>query len=176
VTLYALDGIAVTTPGKGRYWAAPNATIIGQVVIGDDVSIWFHAVIRGDNDVVTLGAGSNVQDGCILHADPGFPLNVGTNCTIGHMAMVHGCTIGHGSLIGIGAIVLNGARIGKESLIGAQALVPEGKEIPPRSLVLGAPGRVVRQLSDEDVSRMQAAAESYRRNWKRFAAGLRATA
>jgi carbonic anhydrase/acetyltransferase-like protein (isoleucine patch superfamily) len=176
VALYSLDGVAVETPGEGRFWVAPNATVIGRVIIEENASVWFNAVIRGDNDIIRLGAGSNVQDGCVLHADPGFPLTIGPDCTIGHMAMVHGCTIGRGSLIGIGATVLNGARIGEECLVGAHALIAEGKEIAPRSLVLGSPGRVVRQLDDGDVERMRAAAESYRRNWKRFAAGLRAPA
>jgi carbonic anhydrase/acetyltransferase-like protein (isoleucine patch superfamily) len=173
MALYTLDADAVRTPGEGRFWVAPNAVVIGKVEIGEDASIWFNVVIRGDNELVRIGAGSNVQDGSVLHTDPGFPLIIGPDCTVGHMAMLHGCTIGRGSLIGIGAIVLNGAEIGEESLIGAHALIPEGKAFPPRSLVVGAPGRVVRQLSDGDVEHIREAAAIYRKRWKQYAAGLR---
>jgi carbonic anhydrase/acetyltransferase-like protein (isoleucine patch superfamily) len=166
--LFALDGVRVQTAGEGKYWVAPNATVIGNVHIAEDASVWFNTVIRADNEPIRIGARSNVQEGCVLHTDPGFPMTIGPDCTVGHMVMLHGCTIGRGSLIGIGAIVLNGAVIGEECLIGAHALVPEGKEIPRRSLVLGAPGKVVRQVTEDDLARMQSAVASYMRNWRRF--------
>ena len=172
--LYELDGIAVRTAGEGRCWVAPNAVVIGNVEIEEDASVWFGSIIRGDNEQIRIGRGSNIQEACVLHTDPGFPMTIGHDCTIGHMVMLHGCTIGRGSLIGIGSIVLNGARIGEECLIGANTLIPEGKDIPPRSMVLGSPGKVVRQLSDEDVARFSGAAGRYVQNWKRFAAGLKA--
>ncbi len=149
-------------------FVADNATVIGSVVLESGASVWFNAVIRGDSDVLTIGEGSNVQDGAVLHADPGFPLVIGRRCTVGHMAMLHGCRVGDGSLIGIKAVVLNGAVIGEHCLIGAGSLVPEGKVIPPRSLVVGAPGRVVRTLSDEEVARLEASAAHYRDNARRF--------
>ena len=125
---------------RGDHYIAPNATVIGSVVLEQDASVWFNAVLRGDNDLITLGARSNVQDGAVLHTDTGIPLTVGPDCTIGHMAMLHGCVVGAGSLIGIKAVVLNHARIGKQCIIGANALVTEGKDIPDRSLVVGSPG------------------------------------
>jgi len=172
MALFTLDGTSVRTAGGGNCWVAPNASVIGDVLLHDDSSIWFNAVIRGDNEPIVIGGGSNVQDGCVLHTDPGFPLSVEGDCTIGHMVMLHGCTIKRGALIGIGAIVLNGAVIGEECLIGAHALIPEGKIIPPRSVVMGAPGKVVREVTDDDVVRMRKTNESYRRNWRRFAGGL----
>ena len=159
-------------PPHGKFWVAPNATVIGSVEIGEDASIWFGAVIRGDLDLIRIGAGCNIQDGAVLHTDPGFTLTLGKDCSVGHLAMVHGCTIGSGSLVGIGAIVLNGATIGEESLIGAATLVPEGKAYPPRSLILGSPGRVVRALTDEDVARLRKTALGYQQRWKRYVAGL----
>ena len=171
--LYELDGIGVETPGEGRYWVAPTAVLIGKVIFEEDASVWFGSVLRGDNEPIRIGARSNVQEGCVLHTDPGFPLTVGADCTIGHMVMLHGCTIGRGSLIGIGSIILNGARIGEECLIGANTLIAEGKEIPPRSMVLGSPGKIIRQLSDEDAARFGGAAGRYVTNWKRFAAGMK---
>ena len=174
MALFSLDDVAVQTPPTGNYWVAPNATVVGHVILEEDSSIWFSSVLRGDNEPITLGAGSNIQEGCVLHADPGFPLVIEDNCTIGHKAMLHGCLIGRGSLIGIGAIILNGARIGEECLIGAGALIPEGKEIPPRSLVMGMPGKVVRDIGEDDLANMQRAAKGYQRNWRRFKAGMRA--
>jgi carbonic anhydrase/acetyltransferase-like protein (isoleucine patch superfamily) len=170
--LYAFDGLRVTTPASGNFYVAPTAVVIGNVEIGEDVSVWFNAVVRGDNDVIRIGAGSNVQDGAVLHVDPGFPILIGENVTIGHMAMVHGCTIGAGSLVGMAAVILNGARIGEGCLIGAGALIPEGKEIPPRSVVMGAPGKVVREVSEEDLPRVGRGAVNYRQNWRRYAARL----
>jgi carbonic anhydrase/acetyltransferase-like protein (isoleucine patch superfamily) len=173
MALYELDGTGVETPGDGRFWVAPNAVLIGKVRLETDASVWFGAVLRGDNELITVGARSNVQDGSVLHTDPGFPLTIGADCTIGHMVMLHGCTIGRGSLIGIGSIILNGATIGEECVIGANSLIPEGKDIPPRSMVMGSPGKIVRQLSDDDVRRFGGAAGRYVSNWKRYAAGLK---
>ena len=173
MALYELDGAGVTTPGEGRYWVAPGANLIGKVVIEEDASVWFGSVVRGDNEPIRIGARSNVQEGCVLHTDPGYPLTIGEDCTIGHMVMLHGCTIGRGSLIGIGSILLNGVKIGEECLVGANTLIPEGKEIPPRSMVLGSPGKIVRQLTSDDVARFGGAAGRYVKNWKRFATGLK---
>lgn len=174
MTCYELDGVKVETAGEGRFWIAPNAALIGRVKLEDEASVWFGAVLRGDNELITLGPRSNVQDGCVLHTDPGFPLTIEADCTIGHMVMLHGCTIGRRSLVGIGSIILNGAKIGEESLVGANTLIPEGKVFPPRSMILGSPGKVVRQLSDDDVKRFSAGAQRYIQNWKRFAHGLKA--
>jgi carbonic anhydrase/acetyltransferase-like protein (isoleucine patch superfamily) len=171
--LYELHGVKVATAGKDRCWVAPNATVLGNVRIEEDASVWFGAIVRGDNELITIGPRSNVQDSSVLHTDPGFPLTIGADCTIGHMAMLHGCTIGRGCLVGIGSIIMNGAVIGEECLIGAKTLIAEGKVIPPRSMVLGAPGKIIRQLSDEDVQRFNGAAGRYVSNWKRFAAGLK---
>ena len=172
MTLYTLDGIAPRTPADARFWIAPNAVVVGNVEIGEDASVWFGAVIRGDLDTIRIGAGTNIQDGSVLHADPGMPLTIGPNCSVGHLAMVHGCTVGAGSLIGIGAIVLNGADIGEDCLVGAGTLVPEGKVYPARSLILGSPGRVVRQLTSEDVERLRKTAAGYQSRWKRYVAGM----
>jgi carbonic anhydrase/acetyltransferase-like protein (isoleucine patch superfamily) len=169
--IYALDGIApVVDPSA---WVAPEATLIGKVVVEAEASVWFGVVIRGDNEEIRVGRGSNVQENCVLHTDMGFPLVIGADCTIGHKAMLHGCTIGDGTLIGMGATILNGAKIGKGCLIGACALVTEGKEIPDGSLVMGAPGKVVRVLDAEARARLLLSAAGYRANARRFAKGLR---
>jgi carbonic anhydrase/acetyltransferase-like protein (isoleucine patch superfamily) len=172
MAVYALDGISPVLPSVGEYWIAPSADVIGRVRVMVDASIWFGAVIRGDNEWITIGQGSNVQDACVLHTDLGAPLTIGTNCTIGHKAILHGCEIGDNSLIGMGAIVLNHAKIGKNCLIGAGALIPEGKVIPDNSLVVGQPGKIIRVLGEEAVAKLRLSAESYQRNWKKFAAGL----
>lgn len=169
--IYALEGIAPEIDGTA--WVAPDANIIGRVVLGAEASVWFGATLRGDNEEIRVGRGSNVQEGCVLHTDMGFPLVIGAECTIGHKAILHGCTIGEGSLIGMGATVLNGARIGKGCLIGAGALVTEGKEIPDGSLVMGAPGKVVRALDEVALAKLRASAAGYRANAARFRAGLR---
>ena len=171
--LYQLDDAKVKTPDSGRYWVAPNAVLLGKVELCDEASVWFGAVLRGDIELIRVGARSNIQDGCVLHTDAGYPLDIGADCTIGHMVMLHGCTIGRGSLIGIGSIILNGAQIGEECLIGANTLIPEGKFIPRRSMVIGSPGKIVRELSDDDVKRFGAGAGRYVANWKRYAAGLK---
>ncbi|MES1932814.1 transferase [Salinisphaera shabanensis T35B1] len=172
--LYRLDDTTPQTPDAGQFFVAENATVLGNVKLEIDASIWFNAVLRGDQELITIGRGSNVQDGCVLHTDPGFPLTVGADCTIGHQAMLHGCTIGDNSLIGIKATVLNGAKIGRNCLIGAGALVPEGKEIPDNSMVIGVPGRVKRELSDDDAQKLRRGAAHYVENYKRFLAGLAA--
>ena len=153
---------------SGENWVAPNATIIGDVTLEKNSSVWFNAVIRGDNENIHVGEGSNVQDGSVLHTDPGCPLRIGKGVTIGHIVMLHGCTIGDNSLIGIGAVILNNAKIGKNCIIGAKALITENKEIPDNSLVVGAPGRVVRKLTDEEVGKITENAKHYQDNWKRY--------
>ena len=168
--IYALDGIAPRIDPSA--WVAPDANLIGRVVVEAEASVWFCATLRGDNEEIRVGQGSNVQESCVLHTDIGFPLVIGANCTIGHKAMLHGCTIGEGSLIGMGATVLNGARIGRGCLIGAGALITEGKEIPDGALVMGAPGKVVRMLDDAARSRLLLSAAGYRANARRFALGL----
>lgn len=174
MALYELDGVRPTTPANGEFWVADNAIVLGNVHIEQDASIWFNAVLRGDNEEMRIGRGANVQDGCVFHTDPGFPMTIGADCTIGHMVMLHGCSIGAGSLVGIGAIVLNGAVIGEDCLIGAGALVPEGKIIPPRSVVMGTPGKVIREVTTGDIERLRQASASYRSRWRRFKAGFHA--
>lgn len=161
---------------RGDYWVADNASVIGSVVLEHNASVWFNSVVRGDNDLITIGEGSNVQDNSVLHTDEGVRLTVGKNVTIGHQVMLHGCTIGEGSLIGIKSTVLNNAKIGKHCLIGAHALITEGKEIPDRSLVVGAPGKVVRQLTDEEVARLLDNALHYVKNFQRYRLDLKTQA
>lgn len=173
MALYALDGIAPELPGEGLYWIAPDAAVIGRVRLERHASIWFGAVLRGDNEPIVIGESSNVQDGCVFHSDPGAPLTIGRNCTIGHKAILHGCTIGDNSLVGMGATILNHARIGRNCLIGANALITEGKVIPDNSLVVGSPGKVVRELDAEAIAGLSKSADHYARNWQRFAKGLR---
>ncbi|MDM7930870.1 gamma carbonic anhydrase family protein [Tabrizicola sp.] len=170
--IYALEGLVPQIAATA--WVAPDANVIGRVVLEDEASVWFGATLRGDNEEIRVGAGSNIQEASILHTDMGFPLTIGANCTIGHRAMLHGCTIGEGSLIGMGATILNGAKIGRGCLIGASALITEGKEIPDGSLVMGAPGKVVRLLDAEAQARLLASAAGYRANARRFMAGLSA--
>ena len=169
--IWELDGIAPDIAADA--WIAPDAQIIGRVVIEPGASIWWGAVLRGDNEEIRIGRGSNVQDLCCLHTDPGFPLIIGANVTVGHRAMLHGCTIGDASLIGMGATVLNGAKIGTGSLIGASALVSEGKDIPDRVLVMGAPGRVVREIDEAQYQGLLDSAARYQANGARFRAGLK---
>ena len=164
--LYKLGDREVQT--EGNYWVADNAIVLGNVLLKNDSSVWFNAVLRGDNDLITVGEGSNVQDGAILHTDPGYPLVIGPHVTIGHQAMLHGCEIGEGSLVGIHAIVLNGAKIGKNCIIGANALVTEGKVIPDNSMVLGSPGKVAKTMSDEQAQAIRMGAAHYVKNAQRF--------
>ncbi|MFT3930304.1 MAG: gamma carbonic anhydrase family protein [Spongiibacteraceae bacterium] len=155
-----------------NYYIAPNATVIGSVIIGDNVSIWFNTVLRGDNDVIDVGDNSNIQDGAVVHVDPGKPVKIGRGVTVGHKAVIHGCTIGDNTLIGINAVILNNAHIGNNCIIGANALIPEGKVIPDGSLVVGAPGRVVRQLTDEQIANLRKSSSGYVENGRRFRDGL----
>ena len=158
---------------SGENWVAPNATIIGDVTLEKNTSVWFNAVLRGDIENIFVGEGSNVQDGSVLHTDPGCPLKIGKNVTIGHMVMLHGCTIGDNSLIGIGAVILNNAKIGKNCIIGAKALITENKEIPDNSMVLGMPGKIIRTLDENNEKLMMAMAEHYVENWQRYKKELR---
>ena len=169
--IYELDGIVPEIAEDA--WVAPDANLIGKVVLEAGANVWFGSTLRGDNEEVHVGAGSNIQENCVLHTDMGYPLTVGPNCTVGHKVMLHGCTIGAGSLIGMGATILNGAKIGKGCLIGAGALITEGKEIPDGSLVMGAPGKVVRSLDDQARAALLDSAARYRSNAARFRKGLR---
>lgn len=171
--VYALGDLEPTLPEEGRYWVAPDAHVMGRVILAEDVGIWFGAVIRGDNEPIAVGARSNIQEGAMLHADPGMPCTVGEDVTVGHHAILHGCTVGDGSLIGMGATVLNRAKIGKHCIVGANALVTEGKEFPDFSLIVGAPAKVVRTLDPSVVQQLKRSADSYVANWKRFAGTLR---
>lgn len=173
MSLYELDGLRPELPEDGDFWVAPGARLIGRVRLEPGASVWFNAVLRGDNELILLGRGANVQDGCVCHTDPGFPLTVGADATVGHMAILHGCTIGEGSLVGMGATVLNGAVIGRGVLVGAGALVTEGKSFPDGTLVVGRPAKVVRTLSEEEIARIGQTAAGYRRNSARFRKGLR---
>lgn len=158
---------------KGDYYIAETAVVIGSVVMHDNASIWWNCVVRADNDVVTLGENSQIQDGCVLHVDPGHPLTLGRNVSVGHMAMLHGCSIGDGTLVGIKSVILNDAKIGKHCLIGANTLIAEGKEIPDGSLVMGSPGRVVRQLTPEEIERIGKIADHYVQRFKLYRRELR---
>ena len=171
MAIYELDGVAPRVADSA--WVAESAEVIGNVELAADVSIWFGAVLRGDTETIRIGKGSNIQDQSMLHADIGFPLTVGDNVTVGHQVMLHGCTIGDESLIGIGAVVLNGARIGKNCLVGAGSLVTEGKEFPDGSMILGSPAKVVRELSPEQMQRLKMSAAHYIENGQRFARGLK---
>ncbi|AKO96162.1 Carbonic anhydrase/acetyltransferase, isoleucine patch superfamily [Marinovum algicola DG 898] len=171
--LYALGELVPQTPGPGSFWIAPGAHVIGDVRLGRDVGIWFGAVLRGDKEPLSIGDGSNIQEHVMIHADPGFPVRIGAGVTVGHRAIVHGCTIGDGTLVGMGATVLNGARIGSNCLIGAGALVTEGKDIPDGALVMGSPAKVVRMLGDEGRADLRRPAEAYVQNWRRFARELK---
>ncbi len=172
MAIYALDGEAPELPADGLYWVAETASVIGRVRLRSEVSIWYGSVLRGDNEWIEIGERSQIQDNATLHTDPGFPLMVGRDCVIGHNVVLHGCTVGDQSLIGMGAILLNGAHIGANCLVGAGALITEGKEFPDNSMILGAPAKAVR-ASDEKVRAMIArAADVYVKRWKRYAAGL----
>src|SRR5882757_8859164 len=173
MAIFELDGIAPELPADGRCWIAANASVIGRVRLKADTSIWFGAVLRGDNEWIELGTRSQVQDNSTLHTDPGFPLVIGENCVIGHNVVLHGCIIGSASLIGMGAIVLNGAKIGQNCLVGAGALVTEGKEFPDNSLIVGSPARAVRTLDDKARDAIARGADIYVRRWQHYAKGLK---
>lgn len=171
--LYALADRVPSLPAADRFWIAPDAQVIGLVEVGEDVGIWFGAVLRGDNEPIAIGARTNIQENTVVHTDPGKPVTIGEGCTIGHGAIIHGCTIGNNSLVGMGATVLNGAVIGDNCLVGAKALVTEGKIFPDNSLIVGAPARVVRTLDADAIEGLKASAAGYVRNWQRFKAELR---
>ena len=172
--IYAIDGNTPQFDDRPSNWIAPDATLIGKVRLGRNAGIWFGAVLRGDNEAIEIGEDSNVQEHTVMHTDIGFPLRVGKGCTIGHRALLHGCTVGDNSLIGMGAIVLNGARIAEDSLVGAGALVTEGKVFPPRSLIVGSPAKAIRQLDDKAVELLRWSAAHYVENGRRFLKGLTA--
>ena len=171
--IYELDEKRPDFPASDRYWIAETAVLIGHIRLKPDSSVWWGAVLRGDNEWIELGERSQIQDNSTLHTDPGFPLTIGANCVIGHNVVLHGCTIGDNSLVGMGAIVLNGARIGKNCLIGAGALITEGKEFPDNTLIVGSPARAVRALDDKAVEEIADGADIYVRRWQRYAKGLK---
>jgi carbonic anhydrase/acetyltransferase-like protein (isoleucine patch superfamily) len=171
--LYALGEDEPQLPNDDDYWLAPDAHVIGKVRLAPGVGIWFGAVLRGDNELIDIGSGTNIQEGTMIHTDMGYPATIGDYCTIGHHAIVHGCTIGNNSLVGMGATILNGAKIGNNCLVGANALVTEGKEFPDNSLIVGSPAHVVRTLDEKAVENIRKSAESYVANWKRFKRDLR---
>ncbi len=172
MTLYSLDDVA---PDLAQdTWVAPDANLIGKVRLEQGASVWFGSTLRGDNELILVGEGSNIQENCVLHTDMGYPLTIGAGCTIGHKAMLHGCTIRDNSLIGMGATVLNGAKIGNNCLIGANTLITEGKEIPDGALVMGAPGKVIRLLDQAAIDGLRKSALGYQANMRRFRDGLKA--
>ena len=172
MAIFSLDGKSPTFADEASTWIAPDASVIGDIVIGKDVGIWFGAALRGDTETITIGDGTNVQEHTIMHTDPGFPLTIGADCTIGHRALLHGCTIGSNSLIGMGAIILNGATVGDNCLVGAGALITEGKTFPDGSLVVGSPAKAIRQLDEQAIARLKLSAKHYIANQRRFRAGL----
>ena len=171
--IHALDDLLPVLPPEGRSWIAPDAHVIGRVELGDEVGIWFGAVLRGDNDAISIGARTNIQEGAMVHTDAGLPVSIGPGCTIGHHAIVHGATIGADCLVGMGATILNGVRIGANCLVGANALVTERKEFPDGSLIVGSPARVVRQLDAAALAMIRASAADYVAKLHRYAKGLR---
>jgi carbonic anhydrase/acetyltransferase-like protein (isoleucine patch superfamily) len=170
--IYSLDGSEPGFPAEPECWIAPSAVLIGRVRLKHEASVWFGAVLRGDDELIEIGERSNVQDNCVLHVDPGYPLTVGDDCTIGHLAMVHGCTIGSNTLIGMCATILNGARIGRNCLIGASALITENKVIPDNSVVMGAPGKVVREVEEAGAQDLVRTAAVYVARWRRYERSL----
>jgi carbonic anhydrase/acetyltransferase-like protein (isoleucine patch superfamily) len=173
MAVYELDGETPELPAEGSYWVAPNAVLIGRVRLLKGASVWFGAIVRGDNDWITIGENSNVQDNSVLHTDAGIPINIGRNVTIGHAVTLHGCTIGDDCIVGMGATLLNHCRIGKNSIVGANALVAEGKTFLENSMIMGMPARVARQLSDDEISQLSLPASHYVENARRYARGLK---
>src|SRR5499426_4295647 len=173
MAMYKLDGQGPELPADGRYWIAETASVIGRVRLKSHASIWFGSVLRGDNEWIELGERSQIQDNATLHTDPGFPTTIGRDCVIGHNVILHGCTVGDNSLIGMGAIMLNGVKIGKNSLVGAGSVVIEGKSFPDNSLIVGAPARAVRALDEKAAEMIRAGADIYVQRWKRYAKGLK---
>ena len=173
MSIYELDGQAPEFPGEGQYYVADTAVLIGRVRLKAEASVWFGAVLRGDNEWIELGERSQIQDNSTLHTDPGFPMVIGSNCVIGHNVVLHGCTIGDNSLVGMGAIMMNGVKIGKNSLVGAGSVVPEGKSFPDNSLIVGSPARAIRTLDDRLIDMIRGGADIYVRRWKQYAKGLK---
>ncbi|HLA20944.1 MAG TPA: gamma carbonic anhydrase family protein [Pseudolabrys sp.] len=171
--IYEIDGQAPEFPGEGQYWVADTAVLIGRVRLKRDASVWFGAVLRGDNEWIELGERSQIQDNSTLHTDPGFAMVIGSNCVIGHNVILHGCTIGDNCLIGMGAIVMNGVKIGNNSLVGAGSVVPEGKSYPDNSLIVGSPAKAIRTLDDRLIDMIRGGADVYVRRWKQYAKGLK---
>jgi carbonic anhydrase/acetyltransferase-like protein (isoleucine patch superfamily) len=171
--IFSLGNVTPELPNDDEYWIAPTAAVIGRVILKKNASIWWGVTVRGDNDPIVIGENTNIQDGSVLHTDLGSPMSIGANVTVGHLAMLHGCEVGEGSLVGIGAVVLNGAKIGRNCLIGAKSLIPEGKVIPDNSLVMGAPGKVVRELTPQQAHGLFVSAAHYVENWKRYVRELR---
>ena len=171
--VYSLGQRRPALPPEGRYWIAPTASLIGDVRLGTDAGVWFGAVLRGDNEPIVVGARSNIQEMCLLHTDMGYPLTIGDDCTVGHNAILHGCTIEEGSLIGMGAVLLNGAKVGRGSLVGARALITEGKSFPDHSLIMGSPAKAIRTLDTDAIEALKRSARHYVENWRRFAEGLK---
>jgi carbonic anhydrase/acetyltransferase-like protein (isoleucine patch superfamily) len=176
MAIFELDGQAPELPGEGRYWIAESASVLGRVRLKLDASVWFGAVLRGDTEWIELGERSQVQDNCTLHTDPGFPIAIGEDCTIGHNVILHGCIIGSRSLVGMGAILLNGAKIGRNCLVGAGALITERKEFPDNSLIVGSPARAVRSIDQKTSDMILESADIYVQRWKQYAKGLKRTA
>ena len=171
--IFSIKGQKPFLPESGNFWVAPDSNLIGEVILNNFVSVWFNSTLRGDNDLIVVGEGSNIQENCVLHTDTGFPLHIGENCTIGHKAILHGCKIGSGSLIGMGSIILNGANIGKNCLIGAGSLVPEGMEIADGTLHLGSPSRFKRNLSEEEKKNLILTAKQYQKNMASYKTSLK---
>ena len=171
--LYSLDDVAPDLPDGGHYWIAPDAHVIGKVRLGRDASVWFGSVLRGDNEWIEVGEATNIQEGCLLHTDMGFPMSIAPGCTIGHHAVLHGCVIGENSLVGMGATILNGAKIGANSIVGANSLVTEGKEFPDNSLIVGSPARAIRTIEGDAVEQLKWFARHYVENWQRFASRMK---
>lgn len=173
MSVFNLGDVAPQLPPEGQYWIAPTAAVMGNVILKQNASIWFGATLRGDNDPIIIGENSNIQDGSVLHTDTGSPLTIGRDVTVGHMVMLHGCTIGDNSLIGMNAVVLNGAKIGSNSLVGAGALVTEGKSFPDNSMIVGAPARAIRTLDDKALAMIRGGADHYVQRSKQYAKGLK---
>ena len=171
--LYELDGVRPELPASGNYWIAPDAVLIGKVKLEEGASVWFGAVLRGDNEPITIGAKTNIQDGTILHTDPGYPCVVGPNCTVGHNAIVHGCIVGASCLIGMGATLMNGSKVGARSVVGANSLVSERKEFPEGSLIVGAPARAIRTVDEATLQHVERASEIYFNRWRKYTEKLK---
>ncbi len=173
MAMYELDGVTPTRPASGKCWIAGSAEVMGNVILGENASVWYGCVLRGDNDPITIGENSNIQDLSVIHTDIGAPVTIGANVTVGHRVILHGCEIGDDTLIGMGSTILNRVKIGKNCIIGANTLISEGKEIPDNSLVMGAPGKVVKDVSPQQIQMIRMSALHYVENWQKHAAGIK---